>query len=200
MRIISGRFKGRRLKSNPGMTTRPILDRAKQMLFDRLENDLREARVLDVFAGTGSMGLEALSRGAATCVFIEQDHQAFALLRENVAHVGAEQYAFCWRTDALKSSYKPRGLDAFLPYRVIFHDPPYPMAVAQLKPDTMMYKSLGRLASPEISAANVLLVLRIPERFEPALPEPWRQVGTELAVGSMRIRFYEKRGTITPPS
>lgn len=124
MRIIAGRYRGRRLKSNPGSTTRPILDRAKQMLFDRLESDLSQApRVLDVFAGTGSMGLEALSRGASSCVFIEQDHKAFELLKDNVKHVGADPISLCWRTDALKSSYKPIGVPGLFPYSVIFYDP-----------------------------------------------------------------------------
>ena len=192
MRIIAGRFKGRRLKSNPGMTTRPILDRAKQMLFDRLERDLASACVLDIFSGTGSMGLEALSRGASRCVLIEQDHQAFTLLQENVTHIGADEIAFCWRTDALKTSYRPKGKDDFLPYRVVFYDPPFPLAQQQLQPGTPMFKSLQRLAQAALTTPNCLLVLRIPERFEPQLPPEWSQVGDELAVGSMRIRFYEK--------
>lgn len=63
MRIIAGLYKRRKLQINPGLTTRPIVDRAKQKLFDRLESELVDAKVLDVFAGTGSMGLESLSRG-----------------------------------------------------------------------------------------------------------------------------------------
>ncbi len=192
MRIIAGRYKGRRLKSNPGMTTRPILDRAKQMLFDRLEQDLKGARVLDLFAGTGSMGLEALSRGAETCVFVEQDRQAQELLQWNVENVGARERCFCWRTDALKSSYLPRGLTDFYPYRVLFYDPPFPLAQAQLQPGTLMAKGLLRLAQETVTTPDALLVLRIPERFTPQLPETWQQTGEELAVGSMRIRFYEK--------
>jgi len=192
MRIIAGRFKGRRLKSNPGMTTRPILDRAKQMLFDRLEVDLKEACVLDVFSGTGSMGLEALSRGAKTCVFIEQDHQAHTLLKYNADHVGASDFTVCWRTDALKTSFKPKGADGMFPYRVVFYDPPFPLAQKLLVPGSMMFKSLQRLASEEVTTSNCLLVLRIPERFTPELPDVWQQEGEELAVGAMRIRFFEK--------
>ncbi len=192
MRIIAGRYKRRKLQINPGLTTRPIVDRAKQKLFDRLESDLENAKVLDVFSGTGSMGLESLSRGATSCVFIERDHKAHELLRENVAHLGVEDETMCWRTDALRCSYRPKGLPELVPFDVIFFDPPYEMARGELKPNTKLFQALQRLASDTVSSRTALLVLRIPEKLEPEIPEEWFRTELEIAVGSMRIRFYEK--------
>ncbi len=192
MRIIAGRYKRRKLQINPGLTTRPIVDRAKQKLFDRLESDLENAKVLDVFSGTGSMGLESLSRGATSCVFIERDHKAHELLRENVAHLGVEDETMCWRTDALRCSYRPKGLPQLVPFDVIFFDPPYELARGELKPNTKLFQALQRLASDTVSSRTALLVLRIPEKLEPEIPEEWFRTELEIAVGSMRIRFYEK--------
>lgn len=196
MRIIAGRYKRRKLQINPGMTTRPIVDRAKQKLFDRLESDLENAKVLDVFSGTGSMGLEALSRGASTCVFIERDHKAHELLRENVAHLGVEEETMCWRTDALRCSYRPKGLPQFVPFDVIFFDPPYEMARGELKANSKLFHALRRVSCDQVSARTALLVLRIPEKLEPVIPEEWFRTDLELAVGSMRIQFYEKKASL----
>src|SRR5439155_21830051 len=95
--------------ASPGETTRPITDRAKVMLFDRIGDFLRGRRVGDFFAGTGSLGLEALSRGAQRVVLAEQDHSAFELLCENVEHLGIADRALCCRINALRSSFKPKG-------------------------------------------------------------------------------------------
>jgi len=192
MRIIAGRFRRRKLQINPGLTTRPIVDRAKQKLFDRLESDLADAKVLDVFSGTGSMGLESLSRGAKSCVFIERDHRAHELLRGNVAHLGVDDDVLCWRTDALRCSYRPKGRPELVPFQVIFFDPPYELARGELKKDSRLFQALQRVASDEVSSSTALLVLRIPEKLVPEIPEQWVDTDLELAVGSMRIRFYEK--------
>src|SRR3954463_11454418 len=89
MRIIAGEFRGRRLLPPEGDTTRPITDRAKQSLFDILAPRIEGSRVYDCFAGTGSMGLECLSRGAAAVTFFESDRSALARLRKNIDAVGA---------------------------------------------------------------------------------------------------------------
>ena len=84
IRVISGVAKGRRLKMVPGDGTRPIMDRVKQALFNILGDDVVEARVLDLFAGTGSVGIEALSRGAAYAEFVEADRGAVEVIRDNL--------------------------------------------------------------------------------------------------------------------
>jgi 16S rRNA (guanine966-N2)-methyltransferase len=86
MRVIAGKAKGRRLKAVPGSGTRPITDRAKSALFSILGADVVGARLLDLFAGTGSVGIEALSRGAAEAVFVERGRAALRIIRENLAH------------------------------------------------------------------------------------------------------------------
>jgi 16S rRNA (guanine966-N2)-methyltransferase len=85
MRVISGTAKGRTLKSVPGVGTRPITDRVKESLFDILGADVRDARFLDLFAGTGGVGIEALSRGAKEAVFVEQGRAALETIRANLA-------------------------------------------------------------------------------------------------------------------
>ena len=75
MRIVAGKFRRRKLFANPGLKTRPITDRVKESLFERLSGELEGKRIADVFAGTGTLGLEALSRGAKSVVFIESDRR-----------------------------------------------------------------------------------------------------------------------------
>lgn len=117
-------MRGRRLTAPGGDATRPTSDRARQALFDMLmhspwaEGSLRDAHVLDVFAGTGAIGLEALSRGAAKATFIENARPALAALRANIAACRAEDMAQVIAADARTP---PRGTPAGL----IFLDPPY---------------------------------------------------------------------------
>ncbi len=85
MRVISGTAKGHKLKAVPGEGTRPITDRVKESLFDILSSDVQGARVLDLFSGTGGVGIEALSRGAKEAVFVEQGRAALETIRANLA-------------------------------------------------------------------------------------------------------------------
>jgi 16S rRNA (guanine966-N2)-methyltransferase len=95
MRVIAGRAKGRRLKAVPGMATRPTADRVKEALFSMLSSrfDLNGTRLLDLFAGTGALGIEALSRGALSVVFVESEHGARRVLEENLAACGFDAAA-----------------------------------------------------------------------------------------------------------
>src|SRR5262245_23231968 len=142
MKIVSGRFRHRQIETNPGETTRPITTRVKVALFDRLQPLLQGARVADIFAGTGTIGFEALSRGAASVVFIESDRQAFARLRRNVDALQAGAETLCWQADATKCSFRPKGGEKFLPFDVVFFDPPY-LYTTRLKAGTMLYRSLA---------------------------------------------------------
>src|SRR3954453_2729961 len=91
MRIIAGEFRGRKLLAPESDTTRPITDRVKQSLFDILAPTIPESIVYDCFAGTGSMGLESLSRGASRAVFFERDRGALQRLKQNIQILGADQ-------------------------------------------------------------------------------------------------------------
>lgn len=190
MRIVAGRFRRRKLLTNPGTTTRPITDRVKEVLFERLSAVLEDARVADVFAGTGTLGLEALSRGAKSVVFIEQDHSAHELLSANVEKLAVESETLCWRADVMRCSFRPKGVEAFLPYDVIFFDPPYRM-VSYIKPGDSLYKSLERLARSDVSAADALMVFRTPEDAEFTLPATWT-IESTLDISRMHIHMVRK--------
>jgi len=101
-RIIAGKAKGLRLKTLSGNVTRPITDRVKEALFNIIGNDIHHSRFLDLFGGSGSVGLEALSRGANLAVFIEKNTRAYAVLLQNVQKTGLSEQAFVIRGDAFQ--------------------------------------------------------------------------------------------------
>ena len=126
MRIIAGAWRGRPLAAPPGQTTRPTSDRAREGLFSMLASRLgsfKDLQVADLFAGTGALGLEALSRGAATCTFVEKDRLALDTLRRNVARLGAGDRADI-RAQAVEHAALP-------PCDLILMDPPYGAGLAQ---------------------------------------------------------------------
>lgn len=126
MRIVAGRFRGARLAAPKGQDTRPTSDKVRQALFNILRHgvadfELEGARVLDVFAGTGALGLEALSQGARFALFIDSDASARAAIRQNVEALSLTGETKIWRRDA--TSPGPAGtLD---PFDLVFLDPPY---------------------------------------------------------------------------
>lgn len=160
-RIVAGRAKGRRL-AVPPHGTRPTSDRAREALFSSLGTllDLDGARVLDLFAGTGAVGLEALSRGAAEATFVESGHAAWETLRHNVAAVGLPG-AHLHR--GLVGSYLlGAGVDE--PYQLVFADPPYALGEGHLA------VLLDCLAAPGWLAADGIVVI---ERSARSAEPPW---------------------------
>jgi 16S rRNA (guanine966-N2)-methyltransferase len=123
IRIISGIYKGRRLKKVPSPAVRPMQDRVKGTLFNIVGARLRGATCLDGFAGTGSIGLEALSRGAATAVFVEEFHAAVKVIRDNVARCGAEEKALVLHREFNRAVIELAKKGARFDW--IFLDPPY---------------------------------------------------------------------------
>lgn len=91
MRIIGGRHKGARLKTRKGTATRPLLARVRKSLFSIILAEIEGARFLDLFAGSGSVGIEALSRGAKYCVFVDQSERCCKIIRENLKHLGLSE-------------------------------------------------------------------------------------------------------------
>jgi 16S rRNA (guanine(966)-N(2))-methyltransferase RsmD len=120
LRIISGSAKGMRIASVPGDTTRPITDRVKEALFNILGMDIIDSRFLDLFGGTGSVGIEALSRGAAFCRFLDKSNRAVTIIRDNLRHTKLENKSQVLNTDALK--YFNTTLDD--PFDYIYIAPP----------------------------------------------------------------------------
>ncbi len=126
MRIVAGKFRGASIDAPKGLATRPTSDRVRQALFNVLEHgaprfDFERARVLDLFAGSGALGLEALSRGARYAVFIEESAQARAAIRRNVEALGLTGVTKIWRRDATKLG----TAGTLQPFQLIFCDPPY---------------------------------------------------------------------------
>ena len=156
VRIVAGTWRGRALQAPPGETTRPTADRVRQALFDMLLHApwaapalVRGASVLDAFAGTGAVGLEALSRGAAHATFMDRDRAALACLRANVARCDAAGEATILAVDVL------RPPQARAPVALAFLDPPYGADLASravpalaragwLGPDTVIAVETGR--------------------------------------------------------
>lgn len=124
MRVIGGAERGRRLRAPRGLRTRPTADRVREALFDILGPAIRGMRVLDLFAGTGAVGIEALSRGAARAVFVERDREALRVLRANLAALGLDRArARVVAGDALASLPALGRSEA--PFDLVFADPPY---------------------------------------------------------------------------
>lgn len=121
MRVISGTARGKKLLSVPGMTTRPTTDRVKESIFNIIQNHVRGARVLDLFAGTGQMGIEALSRGAAHCDFVDRDRAAQETVRKNIAAARVDDRARLHAGDFGPFLSARRAGS----YDLIFLDPPY---------------------------------------------------------------------------
>ena len=128
MRIIAGQHKGRSLAAPKGMTTRPTSDRTRESIFNILAHaawapPIEGARVIDLFAGSGALGLEAMSRGAAFCLFVETDHGARGAIRDNIEALGLFGNTRLHRRSATDLGEKPAGVGS--PFNIAFLDPPY---------------------------------------------------------------------------
>lgn len=124
MRIIAGSARATKLESLPDPALRPMLDRVKEPLFSILRNLLEDARVLDLFSGSGSLGLEALSRGARSCVFVEQDPALLRLIARNAERCHLTDRCETMQADALALRAPRLGLTG-LPADIVLVDPPY---------------------------------------------------------------------------
>jgi 16S rRNA (guanine966-N2)-methyltransferase len=171
MRIVAGAWRGRRLMAPAGDATRPTADRVRQALFDMLlhapwggRDVVDGVRVLDAFAGTGALGLETLSRGAAHATFMERDRAALVALRANIGACGAAERAAVLAVDATRP---PR---AEAPCRLVFFDPPYgerlvPRALAALReagwlaPAALVVAETG--ADEDLGQAVAILASRV---------------------------------------
>ncbi|MFQ5521463.1 MAG: 16S rRNA (guanine(966)-N(2))-methyltransferase RsmD [Candidatus Methylomirabilia bacterium] len=149
MRVIAGALKGRRLRTPRGRQTRPTSDQVRIACLDTLAPWLSGARFLDLFAGAGGVGIEALSRGSAECVFVEDDRSAVRALRENLRDLGLEPRSRVLNLDVFRALdlLKAEGR----PFSLVFVDPPYREVLAE--------QTLGRLAARGLLApAGVVAV------------------------------------------
>ena len=123
LRIIAGELRGRRLRSVRGTRTRPTADRIREAIFNILAFQIHGSRVLDLFAGTGAFGIEALSRGAASAVFIDNDVGSISTIQQNIKHLSLENAAKILRWDPTVNLTCLNSLQSA--FNLIFMDPPY---------------------------------------------------------------------------
>jgi 16S rRNA (guanine966-N2)-methyltransferase len=188
VRIIGGRHRGRRLLAPAGETVRPTSDRAREALFDILSHGrfaadgipFAGAAVLDAFAGTGALGLEALSRGAAEVMFFERDREALAILRRNVVSLGETARAEILACDATRP---PR---AGLRCAVAFLDPPYRSGLAAA--------ALGAIAAAGWLAADALAVVEVGAHEELAPPAGFALLDGRV-YGAARLVFLRREAS-----
>ena len=178
MRVITGTARGRKLESPPDSSVRPTSERAKEALFSALQFELENARVLDLFAGSGQLGIEALSRGAGSCVFVDASRESFELCKRNVAHCELMQHARVAQMDAL--AFLRGSRDTF---DIALLDPPYRAG---------LWEELLPLLAPRMSDSGVI-VCETPVR-DVVLPETFgdfRAVKT-YKHGIALLTFYRK--------
>lgn len=139
MRVIAGSARRISLKTLPGMQTRPTTDRIKETLFNILQYELADCMFLDLFAGSGAIGIEALSRGANMAVFVDQNQEAVEVIRENLRATHLEDRAVVMHCDALTAL---RRLEGKYRFDFIFMDPPYQQGLEQQVLDALRDSAL----------------------------------------------------------
>lgn len=180
MRIIGGSAKGRSLKAPDTKGTRPVTDRVREAVFSIIGTWVEDAAVADLYAGSGSFGLEALSRGAKSAVFVENGRKALEALRSNI------------ETLDLGGTVVAGTVQSFLaaaqgPFHLVFMDPPW------LQPTDEMTRELA-LLDPMVTPNGEVIVSRRADDSEPDVPETW-VVATNKRYGDTRILRYEKTNT-----
>jgi 16S rRNA (guanine966-N2)-methyltransferase len=187
MRITAGEHRGRRLQSPKGFRTRPTSDLLRQAIFNVVGARIQGARVLDLFAGTGALGLEALSRGATAATFVEQDRTALTSLQANLSNLGLSARARIVPEEALAAL---AGLArAGEQFDCVFLDPPYAGDLAR--------RCVETLAPGEILSENAVLVVQAFHRTELSprigiLSQAWRR-----RYGETRLTLYRKESACT---
>jgi 16S rRNA (guanine966-N2)-methyltransferase len=178
MRVIAGSAKGRRLFGPETSDTRPLTDRAKEALFSALGDRVVGAQILDLYAGSGSIGIEALSRGAAKAVFVEKGRKALDALRRNLNTVGFTNGV------VIEQSVETYVGSAQGDFDLVFCDPPWAVATDDVE---QVMKAVDRITAP---GAEFIVQRRAPDR-EPVPPPGWRHVTTRR-YGDGKICRYVK--------
>ena len=179
MRVISGSARSRRLTALEGLATRPTTDKVKEGMFNSIQFDIEGRDVLDLFAGSGQLGIEALSRGAAHCTFVDNSRGAVAVVRKNVETVGFSDRSTVLQCESLGYLASCRGRKKF---DIIFLDPPY--ATFLLK------ESLEKIVGFDILHENGIIVCENTTEFaRPQLPEAYR-LERELRYGQIKVFVY----------
>ena len=179
MRVITGTARGRKLRDLPGLDTRPTTDKVKESIFNIVQFDVEGRRVLDLFAGTGQLGIEALSRGADRCVFVDQNREAVKVIQENVAHTGFENQSRVVQADAISFLGSCREK-----FSLAFLDPPYA--------SDLLEKALKRMAEIDIMTENGIIVCESDaDKVLPTRPAPYVK-GRDYRYGRIKLTLYHR--------
>ncbi len=185
MRIVAGQYKGRPIAAPKSRLTRPTSDRARESLFNMLAHaswapPLKDARVMDLFAGSGALGLEALSRGAAYCLFVETDNNAAAAIQQNIRQLDASARSKLHRRDATKLGARAEVFAD--PFGLIFLDPPYNKGLIE--------PCLAQLSEGDWLEQNALVVAET--AADEALGAPQWSVINERRSGAAKFWFLKQ--------
>lgn len=179
MRIISGKYKGRKLKTPMGGDVRPTSDRLRESLFNILahsELGVADLLVMDIFAGTGSQGIEALSRGAEKCIFVEKSPQSIALLEANRQLLDNPDDAVILKQDATKLMKAPASYEKAV--ELVFMDAPFDNA------EELTEKTLKALYNGEWLAPNAWIIVKFPAKIKLETPEEFSLIRNIKAGGA----------------
>lgn len=179
MRVIAGTARGRRLGELKGMDTRPTTDKVKESLFNIIQFDIEGRRVLDLFAGTGQLGIETLSRGAAFCDFVDSAPAAMKVIRENVRACALEERAAFHQKDFFSFLTTAGGK-----YDLVFLDPPYTSGNLE--------RALEYIAEIDIVSGNGIIICESPaEHRLPELHAPYEK-GRDYRYGKIKLTLYRR--------
>lgn len=187
MRIVGGTFKGRALVTPDGQNTRPTSDRAREAIFNILAHaewapNLEGARVMDVFAGSGALGFEALSRGAGFCLFVETDEAARGAIRDNVETFGLFGTTRVHRRDATQLGVRPGSqAEAF---DLVFLDPPYRKGLGE--------KALDALISGNWLSENAIIVFERAADEDDFVTGVWQKINVKT-YGAAQVLFLQQK-------
>ena len=180
MRVITGSARGRRLRELEGMETRPTTGKVKEGLFSAIQFEIEGRRVLDLFAGTGQLGIECLSRGAAAAIFIEHRRDAAALIRENLKCTGLEDRAKIVQGDAMDFLSITQEV-----FDLVLLDPPYASG--------LLPKALKCLTSQDLLRPGGIITAEHPaEQPPPPVPEPYSLQRT-YRYGKIAVTLYRRK-------
>ena len=179
MRVITGKARGVALKTPEGLVTRPTTDRVKEAMFSIIQFDIPGARVLDLFGGTGQLGIEALSRGAKSAVFVDAGEPACRLIRENLKRTRLENDARAVRADYLDYLSKCRET-----YDIVFLDPPYA--------EVFLENALKKLTEIDILQTGAIIVAERPVGKELPWDFPGFTRSKDYKYGNILLTLYRK--------